>query len=208
MIKFFIKVNLVLCFLISSFAQATLIPLDIKELSDDSYIEYNHNGVIYDIAWASTVNTQKYYDFDSGLNVNILYTPGIRTGWDFANDEQLALLKSLAVSGELLTRLTRDDNSFRHAFEYWNDYYTAPVGTGNVSAGNVASDWAWRFSGGTPTADSLPEAFEIGNVTGSFYDTFYFRVQDNGSTPIPEPSTLMIFALGLIALVSKKRLFS
>lgn len=208
MIKLFIKINLVLSLFIAGLAQATLISLDVKELSDDSYIEYNHNGVIYDIAWASTVNTQKYYDFDNGTNVNILYKPGIRTDWNFANEAQLTLLKSLAVSGELLTMLTRDDNTYRHAFEYWNDYYSAPVDTGNVSAGNVASAWVWSFPAGTPTADNLLEAFEIGGVTGSFFDTFYFRVQDNSSTPVPEPSTLMIFALGIIALASKKQIFS
>ncbi|MBL4765553.1 MAG: hypothetical protein JKX67_09805 [Colwellia sp.] len=87
MIKLFIKVNIVIYFLIARLAQATLIPLDIKELSKDSYIEYNHNGIVYDIAWVSPVNTQKYY---IGSDVNILYKPSIRTGWGFANNEQLA----------------------------------------------------------------------------------------------------------------------
>lgn len=206
MIKLFTKISIVLSFFIASFAQAGLISLDVKDLSNDSYIEYDHNGVIYDIAWASTVNTQKYYDFDNGFNVNILYTPSIRTGWDFANEAQLTLLKSLAVSGELLTLLTRDDNSFRHAFEYWNDYYMAPVDTANVSAGNVASTWAWRFPADTLTPDDLTEAMEIGSVTGSFFDTFYFRVQDNSTTSVPEPSTLLIFSLGIFALASRKKL--
>jgi hypothetical protein len=216
MIKLFIKVNIVFCLFITSFAQAALISLDIKDLSQDRYIEYTDptSGVTYDIAWASTVNTEKYYDFDNGLNFNILSRPGIRTGWGFADDDQLALLESLAVSGELLSRLTRDDQTLIHAFEYWNNYYTAPVGTDNISPGNVASTWVWSFpidpitGEGVPTPNSIPESSEIQGTTGSFFDTFYFRVQDNSSTPVPEPSTLMIFSLGLIALVSKKKLFS
>ncbi|MDX2368851.1 MAG: PEP-CTERM sorting domain-containing protein [Colwellia sp.] len=209
MIKFFIKVNIVLCFLISSFAQATLIPLDIKELSEDSYIEYNHNGVIYDIAWASPVNTQKYYD----ANINILYEPSIRTGWEFANNEQLALLKTLADAGELIKTFTSDaDQSFIHAFRYWNDFFTAPD-VGDNANQDFASQWVWSFpkdiSGDDiPTDDSIDEAGLIIGTTGSTFDTFYFRVQNNGATPVPEPSTLIIFALGLIALVSKKQLFS
>jgi len=73
----------------------------------------------------------------------------------------------------------------------------------------------WKFPIDPTTGDSLSEegnsfleAGQIEGTTGSTFDTFYFRVQGSRTIPVPEPSTLIIFALGLIALVSKKRLFS
>jgi hypothetical protein len=208
MIKLFIKVNIIVCLFITSFAQATLIPLG-QNLSEDLYFEHTIKGINYDIAWASKVNTQKIYE---GINVNILYDPTIRTGWNYADDDQLASLINLADTGLLLKKLTRDDKTLRHAFEFWNDYYTAPtdiVGTDDIISGLVASNLAWKFPSGIISRDfDLTEYSEITGTDNINYDTFYFRVQDNGSTPVPEPSTLMIFALGLIALASKKRLFS
>lgn len=205
MIKLFIKVNIVLCFFITSFAQAALIPLTIQELSKDSYFEHTIDGIKYDVAWASPVNTQKTYI--STQIINILYEPTIRTGWDFATAEQLTSLKSLASTGELLTKLTIGTDTYRHAFEYWNDYYTAPTGTAEIDNNDeIASTWSWSSSftsAETPKIFDIDEFFIINDIDEKSYETFYVRTSE-----VPEPSTLMIFALGLIALASKKQIFS
>jgi len=57
----------------------------------------------------------------------------------------------------------------------------------------------------------VSEGVDGSDVLGRGNETFYIRKTvnlTNGTTPVPEPSTLLIFSLGLIALASKKRLFS
>lgn len=206
MIKFILKNLLTVAFIVSAFlsqtAQATLIQ---SNITSDSYITYN--GI--DIAWASKVNSERYYI--SLDEVNVLLTPDVQNGWVYGSTEQLLMLTSLS-GNDLLALFTRNDGSYINAFEYWNTIYSGVDNTNDVLAGQIRSEWVWSI----PLNDDLAsktdsekglQAYEITNTTGSAYDTFYFRVanSNNSGTPVPEPSTLLIFAMGLLALTFKAR---
>ncbi len=207
MIKLIIKLSIVCSFIFSSISYATPIMTD---LTGDSYVTYEHeNGVKYDIAWASEVNSERYY-LDSG--VNTLYRADTHVGWDFATDFELDLLQALALSGELSSMFTRLDGSYIHAFDYWNDLYSVPDNTDefNISL-SLASEWAWTAPLNEDIDDlsdiqKFTQAMEILQLTGTSYDTFYFRTPS--ARPVPEPSSLLIFAVALIALASRKKLFN
>lgn len=211
MIKLLLKSCFFIALLLSSVAQATPIttqPAVENDTQAGSYITYN--GV--DIAWASNVNSERWYLSLDGYNT--LLAPTIYTGWDFATTEQWDMITALSGS-ELLALFTREsDGSYIQAFEYWNTFYEADNNASNVLNGKIASNWSWSVPTNEDT-DNLNDAQKIAQIEAidfistSFYDTFYFRTtQTNNSTPVPEPSTLMIFALGIIALASKKKMFS
>ena len=199
MIKLILKLSIICSLVFSSISQAGPIASD---LTEDSYITYEYDNVAYDIAWASSVNSERYYGFDGGKN--ILSNPNLHSGWDYATEEQLAFLNALALSGDLSTLLTRLDGSYIHAFEYWNDLYAAPTNTRDIDGGRVASEWVWNIAEDTTyEVDTIEQFTEILNRSGSSYDTFYFR-----TTLVPEPSTLFIFAIALIAIVGRKKLLN
>jgi len=202
MIKLFIKLSLALSLLFAGVSQATILPLNVNDLTTDDYIVYNHDGVDYDIVWASKVNSERYYDL--GVGVNTLFAASYRESWSFTTPTQLLWLKELTSNGELSSLLTREDGSYIHGFQYWNSLYIAPDNTRNIDSALIGSEWVWNVKDDdTYEEGTMNQALEILNRDGSNADTFYIR-----ATKVPEPSTLMIFALGLIALASKKRLFS
>jgi hypothetical protein len=216
MIKLFIKVSFTVCFLFIGASQATILPLNVGDLTTDDYIVYNKGGVNYDIAWASQVNSEVWF-VDIDYNYNVLFTADYHAGWSFAGENGIPTIDEifLGITGaELLAEFTRN-GEFVHAFEYWNSFFDTPEHGFNLSNKEIASAWDWSIPLGIDIdalslSDKEDLDFEITDLdTG--YDTFYIRfsqVQGNGSTPVPEPSTLVIFTLGLIALVSKNKLFS
>jgi hypothetical protein len=139
------------------------------------------------------------------------------------------------VEGALLDSFTTTSNTYINAFQYWNSYINdTTLFLGDIQSNFIGSEWVWDIAGddvnippkGDPSISELewslsPELWDISEqfsqkerierTDDDRFETFYFRVNDAqtvNSTPVPEPSTLMIFALGLIALVSKKRLFN
>jgi len=220
MIKLFIKVSLAISFLFIGASQATILPLNVNDLTTDDYIIYNYNGVDYDIAWASQVNSEVWF-VDDNYNYNLLFAADFHAGWSFAGENGIPTIDEIfsGITGAgLLAEFTRD-GAFVHAFEFWNSFFDTPENGLNLGNKEIASTWDWKIPTGmnidllTPTEkDDLD--WEINGSGSSHYDTFYVRTSvtptndPNDLTPVPEPSTLMIFALGIIALASKKRLFS
>jgi hypothetical protein len=206
MIKFFLNSILVCSFFFASISQATLITSD---LTEDSYITYK--GI--DFAWASRINAEKFYVNSSSYNE--LLDPTIHVGWDFATLAQLDMLTDLSGK-ELLKLFTRQDGTYIDAFEYWNTVYEEATDTNNILAREIKSHWSWsspknEVYDDLSSAEKMQQFLEIANTQLTDYETFYVRVsvvQGGNTNPVPEPSTLMIFALGLIALASKKKLFS
>ena len=158
----------------------------------------------------SEVSAQKYYI--DGNTYNELFKPDFHVGWDYATDEQLAMLidapdllglfKQRNETGEII------DGSYVNAFKYWNTVFDDVIDTRDIEKDRISSQWNWSSPEGEDY-DSLSDIekeeqlIQILFTDNTFFDTFYVR-----TTPVPEPSTLMIFALGLITLASKKRLFS
>jgi hypothetical protein len=197
MIKFF--VSTLMCFMFLSFfslSNAALITnLSEAELSDgnisgtymnaedqlsESLLGVNYiTRFGYDWAWASRVNVESYVDSASGIT-NTLYRPEIQANWIFASDDLLEILRTQLFIEDFIT--TDGNDTIIQAARFFNSYYE------DVYAGDF---------------DRQRSQFNTGSSFFNLFDTFYVR-----PSQVPEPSTLMIFALGLIALVSKKRLFS
>jgi len=196
MIKFAVNILIALTLLaFVSISQATPITnLTQTELNNDDYtnaedllldsllgINYiNYKG--YDWAWVSPVNLEDYY------GQNILYAPELHKNWMFADQTLLNILKTELT----LADFTDINGNAIHAAQFFNSEYHY-VDKDNFKPESISSEWI------------APNAF-MASFFGQ-YETFYIRVHAD-SKSVPEPSTLMIFALGLIALASKKRLFS
>ena len=146
------------------------------DLTSDDYVSYK--GL--DWAWASPVNAETF-------GTNVLKLPGFHVGWRFATANELNILKSDLGLAAFTKTNSQQQNTYIQAVEYWNTEFvniseslTAefPLTTMDFGNGEVWSDW------------SAP----------SSYDTFYVR-----ETPVPEPTTLMIFSMALIALALRKK---
>jgi|GEM_PF-1389801 len=158
-------------------------------LSEDSYISYQ--GL--DWAWASSVNVQIYFDLITGDH-NELKAPEFHDGWRFATAAELNIL----VNELTVSAFRRADNSYIIATAYWNTMFTG-VNASDFEIGHVGSYW------------ELGSEVDFKNYTGIpanyWYETFYVRdSQQTPAEPVPEPSTILIFSLGLIGLGLRKRI--
>jgi hypothetical protein len=217
--------------LVTAFAQAGLIPttmsdiapdstpLNTGEVSQDSYIIYKDStGKSWDIAWASDVNSELYFEgsLSSGGIFNTLFSADTHVGWTTMPFDETEGVLEFFVGWEaseieelFIIDPTAPTPTYKHAFEYWNSVFSEPLVGFDFNPELIRSDMAFTWNDYKGTID----ASLLGNndAGGATFDTFYFResnVQTGSTAQVPEPSTLMIFALGLIALASKKRLFS
>jgi hypothetical protein len=177
MIKLIKKFVFPLLFLVSSSTFAGLITTD---LADNSYI--SHEG--YDWTWASPVNVSYLNVVGGGFGgdtfENNFEDADFHAGWldfDEMNNPDIYTL----FEGLTLGDFTRIDGSIIHSAAYWNSYYT--------------------------DVDKAYFDFRLGKKAESddykFFETFYVRVTPS---QVPEPSTLLIFAIALIALSLRKRI--
>jgi len=174
-------------FLSSFVSHATLISssVDIDDAIDPVYVTYAN----LDWAWVSPVNEQFWgCPADIVDAENYLVTVLTNSGCDnqllapeYREGWRYATSAELDILYNQLGFLAfmPTQNTLIQAASYWNTSFTH-VDTNDFIGAYIKSEW--------------------GN--GS-YETFYVR----DSQQVPEPSTLMIFALGLITLVSRKKLF-
>ena len=194
MIKFFVS-SLIFFIFVSFFSLSQASPitnLTAQNLIDRDYtnaedqLSANLLGVNYitykgyDWAWASYVNVE---NFDVN---NTLYAPQLQKNWGFATGD----LFNVLINDLTIDDFKKSTGEYIHAAQFFNsDFHEVNTQFTEFifSESMVRSEW---YGG-----DYSEERAQ--------YNTFYVR-----PSQVPEPSTLMIFALGLIALVSKKRLFS
>jgi hypothetical protein len=188
MIKFSLKLTAFLFLLLSSVANAGLITeygFLVCENPDDPAEACIESGVIPEDFYI--VKGQFEWVWASSVNTetygqNTLLTPDnfhSGEGWGFATtNEELSALDSLTLSD------FTNGNELIHAALYWNTYYMG-VNSDNLNDGLVSS--------------------QLVHDTSQFfyYDTFYVR---DAQSQVPEPSTLLIFAIALIALSLRKRI--
>jgi hypothetical protein len=181
MIKFFFKLAAFLVLLLSSTAHAGLI----TDLTENDYITIDE----LDWAWASTVNVENHT-----ATGNTLSGPGGDFGWRYATIDELSLFKSDSTALSLLQY--EDANgviAYKNALSYWNDIILElKLGPVIFGINNDIDDFNDDFINSALTAD--PGQFD--------YLTFYVR---NTPSQVPEPTTIMIFAIALIALSLRKR---
>ncbi|MBA6355964.1 MULTISPECIES: PEP-CTERM sorting domain-containing protein [unclassified Colwellia] len=180
MIKFSLKFTTFIFLFLSNVAHSGLIK---SELTQDNYVTIG--GL--DWTWASAEN--------ASWASNTIYTPDSidsLNGWDrkgwrhaesselliFINNRDIADFSYLNASNELV---------YKNSFVFWNTAIT------EVSDIDVDG-----FNAG------LIETYLVGdNNTSSWaYETFYVR---NTPAQVPEPTTIMIFAIALIALSMRNR---
>jgi len=176
MIKFFPVFLLVVTAFISNVSHAGIISADI-DLSDDSYTTVG--GL--DWTWASSINV-------GSRGGNIFEDASYRAhfGWRTLRPEELIILKSDLTIDDHFRNI---DRSIIQSLEYWNTDLTVLI------ADDIANFNSNSIKGAID--NSIPSSTLYWH-----YETFYVR---NTPSQVPEPSTLMIFAIALIALSMRKR---
>lgn len=181
MIKFLLKFTLPLFFSFS--ASAGLITTDLVndyEKNDLTFITYGG----YDWTWASSVSTTNFSATDptTGKWVdNVFDDPTTRAGWMSIPAAQLLDIEVKRLFSSLELDLFKRNGKLIQSAAYWNSHFV------HVDV----DDFNKRV--GIKGADGY--VFEEN-------DTFYVRK----SVAVPEPSTLFVFAIGLLALTLRKRL--
>lgn len=176
MIKSILKFITIFALFFSSFSQAGII------ICSDTPDKCLNSDVISSEFYI----TKGSYQWVWASSVNTQFAYGINElkaptfhddGWRYAEttDELLAL--SLLT----LANFTNSNGSFIEATTYWNTVFHG-VNEQDLSDGLVSSLWV------------------DGNSPLFFHETFYVR-----DVQVPEPSTIMIFAIALIALSIRKR---
>jgi hypothetical protein len=191
MIKFSIKLAGFLAIFLSSVAQAGLI-------TKDSYVTIGE----LDWAWASKVSAQ-YHNGDKDNNDNELFAPTIHDGWDYATEEQLITFISERNINDFISKdeygnAVKDANGetvYIIAFSFWNSIYHEldlfdPFGS-------IITDVDHFINGSIQSKD--PNIVDSSDWSDQM---FYVR---NTPSQVPEPSTIMIFAIALITLSMRKR---
>ena len=187
MIKFSFKLAAFFVLFISSVAHAGLIKSD---LTVDNYVTIGD----LDWTWASSENASH--------PGNTIYSPDLilglpaserdeweRDDWRHATIDELSYFISNRVINIALFsyKNASGDTLYKNSFVYWNTFLE-----------EVTSDDVNDFNAG------LIETYLVGDIGGSSwaYETFYVR---DTPSDVPEPSTLLIFAIALIALSLRKR---
>lgn len=190
MINSSLKFISVLCFLLTSSAFAGYIATD---LTEDTYITYKG----YDWTWASSVNVTNYEksDFFTGEVVsNTFENASVHSGWmSFTTGSDLdTIFQELTLSNFL-----RGDVAIQ-SFAYWNSYFDEVDSVFQVGHVNFnALEFGLRSG--------------LKDDTGSFEnnETFYVRASLSPSqpaTPVPEPTTLFIFGIGLVGFAFRQKI--
>jgi hypothetical protein len=187
MIKLITKILVALSIFAASLANAGLITTD---LTEDAYITYNN----IDWTWASPVNTASW-------GTNTLYGPELHAGWRYASLTELDVIRSTLTLSAFTKKDEQNNDVYIQSVEYWNDVFISltedvnpesSVSITNFIGGYISSDPTYYVNSG------------LGEV--NYFERFYVRdIADRPTAQVPEPSTLMIFAIALIALSLRKR---
>ncbi|TMM47827.1 PEP-CTERM sorting domain-containing protein [Colwellia ponticola] len=148
-----------------------------NDLRGVNYITYKG----YDWAWVSPVNAESF-------GMNTLYGPQVQKNWTFADDTLLNILKTELT----LADFTNTNGDFIQSTQFFNSFYS------HVDANDFVSDFV-------SSEFTEPGSFMSNLFSGQ--ETFYVRelATNPGVKPIPEPATLLIFVLAIIALASNKK---
>ena len=192
MFNIFKKTSFIICIFLTSFiANANLI-------QDINYITVDHgNGELIDWAWASSSNVEYIYvtEFVNGQEVQVLdnhfFAPETILGWRLASTSEF----NYFLNNIFLSDFTKADGSFITAHSFWNTNDTAP-NSDDFNLRDITSTWV----------ENSVLDFNRGLMPDNYwFDTFYVRTHQDVQS-VPEPTTLLIFSLGLIALVTRKKM--
>jgi len=190
MIKFFFKTLIFISLFAATSAYAGLISTDVTE---DSFITRGD----LDWAWASTIHLVEYQE-EVGATINYLKEADYHAGWRVVSTEkingvsELDLLRSLTITDFCeYDNGVIDVSTCIQALSFWNTELTAIA---DIDISDFNNGWIKSKS----AADNTFEENEFEWM----HETFYVR---NTVSQVPEPSSIMIFAIALIALSMRKR---
>lgn len=187
----------------STLTQATLIT-DSSKLTGDYYQTYG--GI--DFAWASPVNIETWNETPT---TNYLYAPDLHEGWDYATDAELNIFKDHFQLSDFKIEIEPGKFRYKHAVEFWNSYFTDvrvcsddsscdENNVNNLIDGKIKSEWTTGVE--IELAPGFTQFIDAIDMDTATYETIYVR---RNAHPVPEPTTLLIFSLGLIALSLRAR---
>jgi hypothetical protein len=171
-----IKSTLTLIVLLFFFSSNAAASLITGDLPEDTYFEYGG----YDWTWASPVNSTLFTGLDPTTDLwvdeNVLEAPTFRSGWMYITGSELEQLFS-----ELTLANFQSNGGLIQSAAYWNSHFTH------------VDDFNFSEKSSLPVAQF---AF------GDHYETFYVRAS---VVDVPEPTSLLIFAIGLMGLALRKK---
>ena len=198
-----LKVAIVSIFLsVSSFASATLIPFGIQTDIDTSTLTNNGWSLNFQSSWGS----QDAHDYD--MFAGIALDEYVFIGALDIGTNNIALGSAVLYSDLLNYTLGNATNDYNGASWYFrNDYSmgfvdigeTVTLNSADTSADNGAlSKLSWHMH------DDYTAGYKVGNYASNssgVYEKVVFRAS---AIDVPEPSTLAIFALGIMGLAARR----
>ena len=192
MIKLISKFLVVLSFITAGVANAGLITSD---LTEDNYATIGQ----LDWAWASIINTNGVAENDIYGPADI-FDPELHVTWRYATNDELSVFieQILNAPDDYLALFTFSDDQgnlqYKHAVQFWNSEYK------NLDSGGGGNTENFKKGEINSQVSTGSVTYNPASPSNWYYETFYVR-----NTQVPEPSTLLIFAIALIALSMKKR---
>jgi hypothetical protein len=187
---------------VSGFANAGLIPYGIQADIDTSTLTNNGWSLNFQSGWGS----QSAHDYEMFAGIALdeyIFIGALDTG-----TTNIALGAAILYSD--LLNYTSDNNTNEYNGAAWyfrNDYsmgFAAIGETVNLNSADTASDGGADSKLSWHMHDDFTAGYRLGDWTSNSdgkYEKVVFRAS---SIDVPEPSTLAIFALGLIGLASRR----
>ncbi len=200
MSKFVVSFIFIMSFVFSNISNAALIT-DSSLLTSEHYVTYEGEGLTIDFAWASPVNVEFWGD-PNLETTNRLYAPELHEGWGYASDSDLDIL----LANFTLDDFSNGDGTYIQAVSFWNsvrDDIVLRLNIGGVEVvfnGNLLD-----YTPGKVSSEWVSSGVDGSEVDGSGNESFYVR---KNITSVPEPTTLLIFSMAILALASRKKLFN
>jgi hypothetical protein len=199
MIKYSLKLAAFFFLLLSSVAHATLITTD---LTEDNYVTIGE----LDWAWASIIsaNGPDFTNVISGPKE--VFEPSLDVQWRIATSDELShfISQILIDPAAYLSLFEKKDSAgntlkdgqnrvlYKNAFTFWN----TEINDDDLFSGNNTENFMDGKIKGQVSTYGVNDAFP----TDWKFETFYVR-----DVKVPEPSSILIFAIALIALSLRKR---
>lgn len=193
---------------ISNLASAALIVDKHDYFISFEYTNAANETIELDWVWASSANVNHYYGSDGNGGYSLINTFNAPSSvvdpsgnsWRTADTEEFDFFSNNIT----IQDFTNAAGGAIHGMHLWN------VGSLFVGASNKPND----FVNGEITSNWLAESHNninpLANLAGQYvqdsgFDVFFVRLHSDNSTPVPEPSTLLIFSLAIIGFTVKSK---
>jgi len=187
---------------VSSFANAGLIPVGIQTDLDTNVLTNNGWSLNFQSGWGS----QAAHDYEMFAGIALdeyVFIGALDTGTN-----NIAVGSAVLYSDLLNYTLGNNTNDYNGASWYFREDYSmgfAAIGeTISLSSADTSSDTgslsklSWHMHNG------FTAGYRVGNYTSNSNGQFQKVVFRASATEVPEPTTLAIFALGIMGLASRR----